>query len=202
MTEILFNPKEFFLRLKDRPPALGGPVLLVLLASFLAGLVEVLATRLLPSPFPMGGGLARALGLLGAALGGVAVWGILGLILRLLAGPRARAWEVLGWTSAPGVVLGLVLLPVAALWPISGNLPEPPSPDQVQAFQDWLKAYEGLRQASLYQRLFQALNVLTTFWSLALIYLGLRTLVPERALLGTLGMGVLYLLTLLPSLFR
>jgi hypothetical protein len=100
---------------------------------------------------------------------------------------------VAGWASLPGVVVGLVLLPLAALFPVSGNLAAPPSLTDADALQQWTAQYTALVRGATFSRVAQGLSVVGGIWSVGLTYVALRVLVPQRALIGTLGVAVISL---------
>ncbi|PZA07956.1 MULTISPECIES: YIP1 family protein [unclassified Meiothermus] len=184
MGDLLIAPRAFFERLKDSQPALFAPLLVAVLASVLTNLAGVLANRLLPSP---GFGSPLVFAILGGIVFGVVTWGVYGLILRVLAGAESRAWEVAGWASLPGVVVGLMLLPVAALFPITGNLGAPPSLGEAEALQEWAKQYAALVRGAPFTWIAQGVSVIGGIWGIGLIYAALRVLAPQRTLVGTLG---------------
>ena len=190
MGDLLTAPRAFFEQLKGRPPALLVPALIAVLATLLASLANVVATRLLPS---LSFGSPLVFALLGGIVFGLVSWGVYGLVLRMLAGAESRAWEVAGWASLPGVVMGLVLLPIAALFPITGNLAAPPSLGDAEALREWTAQYSGLVRGATFSRIAQVLSVVGGFWSIGLTYVALRVLVPQRALIGTIGVAVISL---------
>ncbi|RDI96189.1 hypothetical protein DV704_04570 [Meiothermus sp. QL-1] len=188
MWEVLIRPAQFFRALSARKPELTAPFLIVLAASVLASAGSALSLRLLPSP--LGGfALQLGLGLLGGVVGGIVLFGLGGLIIRLLAGPDSRAWEVYGWASAPGVLLGLFLLPLAALLPLPPELPPPPLTDP-EALQAWQRELQRTVAQAPFTRLQQGLGFLGLAWSLGIVWAGLRVLAPQRALLAVGVLGV------------
>ncbi|RIH83456.1 Yip1 domain protein [Meiothermus luteus] len=189
MVEVLFSPRQFFQTLQARKPNLVPPFLIVLAATTLATLGNLLLVRLLPTPVPGGFTLQLVIGLLGGVVGGIAFWGLGGLIIRLLAGPDSRAWEVYGWGNAPGLLVGLVLLPVGALFPITADLPPLPPLSDTEALQAWQRAYQTAVASAPVSRVGQGLGLLSLAWSLWVIASGLRVLAPQRAWLATLGVG-------------
>lgn len=177
MTEVLLEPKAFFERAKARPPRPWLGYLVVLLASLLAGMANQLATRELPSPPFLGpNGLFL---LVGVVLGSLFLWGLLGFVFHLVSGLGARAFELAGWASAPGVVTGLVLLAAAALFPVQANLPPPPA-DPVE-LREWLEAYQAAIRASTYTQIGRWAGVLNLLWSTWIVYVGGQVFAEKRA---------------------
>jgi len=177
MTEVLLEPYKFFARAKERParPWLG--YLVVLLASLLSGLASQLAVRNLPSPPALGSPWVWTA--IGIALGSLLVWGIFGFVVHLLTGLGGRAFELVGWASAPGVLTGLALLAVAALFPVEASLPPPPAdPAELGG---WLRTYQATIQAAPFSRISQLLALIGTLWGAWILYAGARTFAPSRA---------------------
>ncbi len=177
MTEVLLEPYKFFARAKERParPWLG--YLVVLLASLLSGLASQLAVRNLPSPPALGSPWVWTA--IGIALGSLLVWGIFGFVVHLLTGLGGRAFELVGWASAPGVLTGLALLAVAALFPVEASLPPPPAdPAELGG---WLRTYQATIQAAPFSQISQLLALIGTLWGAWILYAGARTFAPSRA---------------------
>ena len=193
MTEVLLEPLKFFSRIKERParPWLG--YLVVLLASLLSGLASQLAVRNFPSPPALGSPWVWTA--IGIALGSLLVWGIFGFVVHLLTGLGGRAFELVGWASAPGVLTGLALLAVAALFPVEASLPPPPAdPAELGG---WLRTYQATIQASSFSKISQLLGLLGTLWGAWILYTGTRTFAPgrEKPVVGVyLGAMLLFLL--------
>jgi hypothetical protein len=108
MLDVLLRPTDFFRALAGRRPDLVAPFFIVMAGAVMASLGQALLTRLLPSPIPGGAAAQVVLALVGGIVGGLLAWGLGGLVLRLLAGPDSRAWEVYGWASMPGLLMGLL----------------------------------------------------------------------------------------------
>ncbi len=193
MTEVLLEPIKFFARIQERParPWLG--YLVVLLASLLSGLASQLAVRGLPSPPALGSPWVWTV--IGIALGSLFVWGVFGFVTHLLTGLGGRAFELVGWAFAPGVLTGLALLAVAALFPVEASLPPPPAdPAELGG---WLRAYQATIQASSFSKISQLLGLLGTLWGAWILYAGARTFAPgrEKPVVGVyLGAMLLFLL--------
>jgi len=193
MLDVLLQPARFFRVLAERKPDLVVPLFIVMAATLAASLGQVLLTRLLPSFVPGGLALQLVLALVGGIVGGMVVWGVGGLVIRLLAGPDSRAWEVYGWASVPALLMGLVSIPFGALFPIASDLaPAPPTTDG-DAFQVWLVEYQQLIQTASETRILQGLTLLASLWSFWIIWSGLKVLVPARALLATLVVALVSL---------
>ncbi len=181
MTEILLEPDKFFARTRARPPRpwLGYGV--AFLATLLAALAGQLAARNLPSPSILGSSWLWLV--VGAAIGSLVAWGFFGFLFHLASGLGPRAFELAGWVYAPGVVLGLVLLATAALFPVEATLPPPPSdPGQIRA---WLKAYQAATHAALYHQIARGVGVVGMAWGAWILYAGARVFAGKRAALLT-----------------
>ncbi|WP_018465069.1 YIP1 family protein [Calidithermus timidus] len=193
MLEVLIQPTRFFQALRERKPNLLPPLLVVVAALVLTAAAGQISIRLLPPLFPGGATLQLTFSLAGALFFGLVVWAVGGGLIRLLAGEGSRAWELYGWASFPTLVLALVLLPLAALFPVTGDLAPPPPLSDAEALQSWQREYQELVASAPGSRIQQFLSVLATLWSLWIIYSGLRVLAPARALLTTAVMAVLTL---------
>ncbi|MDX2007155.1 MAG: Yip1 family protein [Meiothermus sp.] len=207
MLEVLTQPTAFFKALQERKPNLTAPFLISILAVALGSVAGILSTRLLPSllPFPLP--LQIALALVSSVVIGILVWGVGGAVVRVFAGPESRAWEVYGWAALPGAVLALVLIPMAAFFPITGDLPPIPQvaqgdPSAQERLLAWQRQFQEVIRASSYIRAQQVLTLLVTAWTLWVLYSGLRVLAPERALTATVAVTLLSLALTFFSLFR
>ncbi len=193
MWDVLLQPLRFFKTLAERKPNLVAPFFIVVASTVAASLGQVLLVRLLPSFVPGGLPVQLVFALLGGVVFGMLLWGIGGLIIRLLAGPDSRAWEVYGWASVPALLVGLVLVPLGALFPITGDLsPLPPATDP-EALRAWQREYQQVVGAAIGTRVLQGLGIVGSLWSFWIIWSGLKVLAPSRALLATLGMAVVSL---------
>ena len=151
----------------------------------LSAIASQVSARLLPAVFPGGAGLQLAFALAGALVFGLILWAVGAGLLRLLAGAGSRAWEVYGWAWAPVLVLTLVSLSLAALMPVTGDLPPPPALTDAKALQQWQQEYQEVIAAAPVTRVQQGLSLVAALWSLWIVYSGLRVLAPARALLAT-----------------
>ncbi len=134
-TEILFNPTGFLERLAQREPRIWPGCAVYLLAVLLSASGSQLAVRSLPSPVAIGNPwLWAGVGSLVAAL---VVWGIFGFLVMLASGTGARAFEVVDWAAAPGVVTGPFLLAAGAMFPVQGVVPLAPSDPTQPA--EWMR---------------------------------------------------------------
>lgn len=193
MLDVLLQPTNFFQLLAQRKPNLVAPFFIVMASTVAASLGQVLLVRLLPSFVPGGLPVQLVLALLGGVILGMLLWGTGGLIIRLLAGPDSRAWEVYGWASVPALLVGLVLVPLGALFPITGDLPPLPPATDPEALRAWQREYQQVVGAASGTRVLQGLGIVGSLWSLWIIWSGLRVLAPNRALLATLGVAVVSL---------
>ncbi|RIH88231.1 YIP1 family protein [Calidithermus roseus] len=202
MLEVLIQPTRFFEALRERKPNLLPPLLVVVGALVLTAVAGQISLRLLPALFPGGAMLQLIFSLVGALFFGLVVWAIGGGLIRLLAGEGSRAWELYGWASVPALVLALVLLPLAALFPVTGDLTPPPPLTDAEALRRWQREYQDLVASAPGTRIQQVLSALATLWSLWIIYSGLRVLAPARAVLASVAVAVLTLGLLLWSLLQ
>lgn len=191
MLEVLTQPSRFFQGLSERKPNLVAPFLIVVFGVTLSVVGQVFLTRLLPVP----GGFAvqAAFAIVGGLIFGILIWGVLGLLIRWLAGADSRAWEVYGWSLTPGLLIGLILLPLAALFPVTGDLPPTPPLTDVEALRAWQKQFQELVRGATGTQIFRVLSLLATLWSLWLLYSGLRVFAPARAVLATAAVAILSL---------
>lgn len=194
MLHVLLQPTNFFRALSERKPNWAAPFFIVEISAVAASLGQVLLVRLLPNNFvPAGLPVQLVFALLGGGIFGLLLWGLGGLIIRLLAGPDSRAWEVYGWASVPALLVGLVLLPWGALFPITGDLPPLPPAADLEALRVWQREYQQVIGAASGTRVLQGLGIVGSLWSFWLIWSGLKVLAPSRALLATLGVAVVSL---------
>jgi hypothetical protein len=193
MLDVLLQPTGFFRALAKRKPNLVAPFFIVMAGTVAASLGQVLLVRLLPSVVPGGLPVQLVFALVGGAVFGILLWGIGGLMIRLLAGPDSRAWEVYGWASVPGLLMGLVLVPLGALFPITGDLPPLPPATDPEALRAWQRDYQQVIGAATGTRVLQGLGIVGLFWSFWIIWSGLKVLAPGRALLATLGVAAVSL---------
>ncbi|GIW25304.1 YIP1 family protein [Meiothermus sp.] len=193
MLEVLIQPTNFFRALAERKPNLVAPFFIVIAGTVTASLGQVLLVRLLPSFVPGGLAVQLVLALVGGVVFGMLLWGLGGLMIRLLAGPDSRAWEVYGWASVPALLVGLVLVPLGALFPITGDLsPLPPATDP-EALRAWQREYQQVVGTASGTRVLQGLGIAGSLWSFWIIWSGLRVLAPSRALVATLGVAAVSL---------
>ncbi|MCX7784230.1 MAG: YIP1 family protein [Meiothermus sp.] len=193
MWDVLLQPLRFFKTLAERKPNLVAPFFIVVASTVAASLGQVLLVRLLPSFVPGGLPVQLVFALLGGVVFGMLLWGLGGLIIRLLAGPDSRAWEVYGWASVPALLVGLVLVPLGALFPITGDLSPLPSATDPEALRAWQREYQQVVGAAIGTRVLQGLGIVGSLWSFWIIWSGLKVLAPSRALLATLGVAVVSL---------
>lgn len=194
MLDVLLQPTNFFRALAERKPNLVAPFFIVIAATAAASLGQVLLLlRLLPNPVPGGWLVQLVLGLVGGVVAGMVLWGLGGLIIRLLAGPDSRAWEVYGWANVPALLVGLVLIPFGALFPVTADLPPVPPMTDVEAVRAWQREYQQVVGTAVGTRVLQGLGLLASIWSFWIIWSGLRVLAPARALWATLAVAAVSL---------
>ncbi len=193
MVDVLVQPVHFFKALAERKPNLVAPFFIVMAGTVAASLGQILLVRLLPSLVPGGIPVQLVFALVGGVVFGMLLWGLGGLIIRLLAGAESRAWEVYGWASVPALLVGLVLIPFGALLPITGDLPPIPPATDPEALRAWQREYQQVIGAAVGTRVLQGLGILGSIWSFWIIWSGLKILAPSRALLATVGVAVVSL---------
>lgn len=193
MFDVLVQPMNFFKALAERKPNLVAPFFVVMAGTAAASLGQVLLIRLLPSFVPGGLPVQVVFALVGGVVFGMLLWGLGGLIIRLLAGADSRAWEVYGWASLPALLVGLVLIPFGALFPVTGDLPPIPPATDPEVLRAWQREYQQLIGSATGTRILQGLGILGSIWSFWIIWSGLKILVPSRALLATVGVAVVSL---------
>jgi hypothetical protein len=193
MLEVLSQPHRFFQAMLERKPNLTLPLLLALTSFVLAGLGQTLAGRLLPALFNLGPVAQYAIAIASVLVFGLLVFGVGGAVIRLLAGPDSRAWEVYGWSFAPGLLVGLVMLPLGALLPITGDLPPPPALSDQTAVQEWTRSLNKITGSAAFTRIVQVLGILGNLWAFWIVWSGLRLTAPSRAAIAT---GAIALLTI------
>ena len=195
MMDVLLEPVKFFEKTRERPPRPWLGYLVVFLTSFLSGLASQLATRTLHAP--QGFGPSWLWMLVGVVLGSLIMWGLFGFIFHLVTGLGARAFELAGWAFAPGVVVGLLLLAVAALYPIQASLP--PAPADPSQLKDWLHAYQAAVRNSTYTQVGRWAGVLSVLWSAWIVYAGGRVFAEKRAVLLVVIFLVIEALFMVPG---
>ncbi len=181
MTEVLLEPTKFFEKTKERPPRPWLGYSVVFLASLVSTLASRIATRELPSPSAFGPNWVWEV--VGVIVGSLAVWGLLGFLPHLLTGLGPRAFELAGWVFAPWAVLGPPLLMLSALIPVEARLA--PLPDDPALRAAWLDAYQTAVQTSFSVQLVHWARTLRVLWGGWILYAGVRTLAPKRAVLAT-----------------
>ncbi len=193
MWDVLIQPTRFFQRLSQQKPNLVPPFFIVIAGTVAATLGQALLLRLLPSLVPGGWGVGLVLALVGGVVSGMLLWGVGGLLIRLLAGPDSRGWEVFGWAAVPSLLLGLFMLPIGALFPVTADLPPLPPASDLEAVRTWQRAFQEAVGQSGGVRLLQGLGLVASLWSWWIIWSGLRVLAPGRAVLATLGVAAVSL---------
>lgn len=191
MLEVLSQPYRFFRALQERKPNLTIPFVLVLVSFVLTGIAQTLASRLLPALFNLGPVAQYGIATASVVLFGLLIFTVGGAIIRLLAGPDSRAWEVYGWSFVPGLLMGLVLLPLGAILPITGDVPPPPALTDQEAAREWSRQLGRVISSSPFTRITQVLSIVGNVWALWVIWSGLRVTAPSRAAIATAAMAVL-----------
>lgn len=134
LTDLLTRPREFFSALRTLPPATSRYLWLVVLTGLVTGLYSFVAQKPVQDamqsafrglPGMPGGALSVVFTILGALLTSLLLWLILWALGNLGAGREGRAAEVFGATFLPTLIASLLLLPVAALFPLHIHTPAP-----------------------------------------------------------------------------
>lgn len=185
MFEVLTNPTQFFRRLFDKPANLAAPLFISALSSAAAGLATALAYRTLPSLFPFPFALQAVFIVLSAFVMGILIWGLTGLVVWLFGGKTSRAFEIVGWAAMVSFVVALVLLPVAAMFPISGDLGPIPDLTGREEVLAWQKSLTSVIKASTFSKLSTAISAGSLIWTAWIYFSGLKITVASRAVLAT-----------------
>ncbi len=197
MMDVLLEPVKFFEKTRERPPRPWLGYLVAVLASLVPGLASLVASRELGNP--VGFGPSWLWMLLGALVAGLFFWGLFGVAFHFATGLGARAFELAGWAFAPGVVVGLLLLAVGALFPIQADLP--PRPTDPSQFENWFRAYQTAVRASTYTQVSRWAGVLSVLWSAWIVYAGGRVFAEKRAVLLVVIFLVIEAFFMVPGFF-
>lgn len=191
MLDAITQPYRFFQMLSQRKPNLTMPLVLALLSFTLAGIAQTLASRLLPSFFPISPAVQYLLAVASVVVFGLLVFAVGGTVIRLIAGPDSRAWEIYGWSFMPGLLVGLLMLPLGALMPITGDVPPAPALTDQEAAREWGRGLGKIISNSSYTRITQGLGIVSNLWALWIIWSGLRVTAPSRATTATAAIALL-----------
>lgn len=199
VAEALTRPGAFFARLQEDERAAQWGVWLVLLVSVLGAVVAYFSA--LPTAEAFSGSPLGQIGLMAAPVAAFvfsfAAWLVYGLLVRMSAGINVKPWAVVAYSLAPQLILLSLTLVVAALFPvdIAPVAADLGDPEQLQRLSAQVQREVS---ASVYGRASLALSYLGAFWSLALIFVGVRAGTDTgRAVLSTLLVATLSLGTLL-----
>lgn len=199
---LIANPQQFFRQLFEQPPKLGVPFGIVLSAGWLRYLAYWIWTRNLPaivSPDILqslsatpGGTYWTGLIFMGLMSWPLLSWGVYGWIIQLTTGGQWRAWQLAGWTQWPLTAAGLLMVGAAGLWPANGRVipfsefvafrPETPWLNQ---YLTWLNLYSQTLSGQVFLQLLFWFVLVNSLWSLWLLYWGVKSLAPQKAVLTT-----------------
>lgn len=199
---LIANPQQFFRQLFEQPPKLWVPFGIVISASWLRYLAYWIWTRNLPaivapeilqslSATP-GGTYWTGLIFMGLMSWPLFSWGVYGWIIQLTTGSQWRAWQLAGWTQWPLAAGGLLMIGAAGLWPSTGRVipfsefmafrPETPWLNQ---YLTWLNLYSQTLSGQVFLQLLFWFVLVSSLWSLWLLYWGVKSLAPQNAVLTT-----------------
>lgn len=209
---LVVQPHRFFQQLFDQPLQRWVPLGIVLSAGWLRYIAYGLWTRNLPpiisaeliQSFSAETGstlywiILLLLGLIGWPL---LSWGVYGWIVQWLTRSQRRAWQLAGWTQWPLTLVGLMMVGAAGLWPAAGRVipfsqfvayrPEEPLLNQ---YLTWLNLYSQALRGEIFFQLLFGFVLVGSLWSLWLLYWGVKSLAPQKAILTT---SILTLVTLI-----
>lgn len=209
---LIVQPHHFFRQLLDRPLQWWVPLGMVLSASWLRYVAYGIWTRNLPpilsdqliQSFSAGtGGIQNwvILLLIGLMSWPLLSWGVNGWIIQWLTHSQRRAWQLAGWTQWPLVLVGLIMVGAAGLWPATGRVipftqfvafrPEEPLLNQ---YLTWLNLYGQALSGEVFLQVLFWFVLAGSLGSLWLLYWGVKSLAPQKAVLTT---SLLTLLTLI-----
>lgn len=202
MLDAITQPYRFFQMLSERKPNLTMPLVLALVSFTLAGVAQTLASRLLPSVFPISPAVQYLIAVASVVMFGLLIFAVGGAVIRLIAGADSRAWEIYGWSFVPGLLVGLVLLPLGALMPITGDVPPAPPLTDQEAAREWGRQLGKVVSSASFTRISQVLGMVGNLWALWIIWSGLRVTAPSRAAFATAAIAVLTIALTLWGLSR
>ena len=200
---LITQPHRYSQQLFDQPLQWWVPLGIVLSASWLRYIAYGIWTRNLPpiisteilQSFSTGTGYTQTwLILLLISLMGwpLLSWGIYGWIIQLITRGQWRAWQLAGWTQWPLTAAGLLMMGAAALWPATGRVipftqfvafrPEEPLLNQ---YLTWLNLYSQTLSGQSFLQLLFWFVLIGSLWSLWLLYWGVKSLAPQKAVLTT-----------------
>ncbi|ABW30622.1 hypothetical protein [Acaryochloris marina] len=199
---LIAHPKLFFRQLFEQPPKFWVPLGIVLGAGWLRYTAYWIWTRNLPSIISLdilqslsttpGGTFLISLILIGLISWPLLSWGIYGWIIQLTTRSQCRAWQLAGWSQWPLAAAGLLLVGAAGLWPATGRVipfsqfvafrPEAPWLNQ---YLTWLSLYSQTLSSQVFIQVLFWFVLVGSLWSLWLLYWGVKTLAPQKAVFTT-----------------
>lgn len=188
---VLTQPATFFKELAEDDRRKHGAIWVVLLVNLVHAAAVVVYMSPQANLFPPGSSAASVI-LVGAGLltvvSGFIEWLVYGLIVRMTAGMEAKPWAVAGYSTAPLLIVALLVFLTALLFPMDvlplSNYADPQFRAEAQA----------TIQQSLGGRIIAVLTYLYAVWHFALIFIGVRevTGMPHRAVRTVVVLGLLY----------
>lgn len=199
LPDLITRPRSFFEALRSLPPRNGRYLWLVLLTGLVTGLYAALSQRPLQDALstlpglPGGSSFALVTGVVGGVLSSLVMWLLLWGLGSLGAGREGRAGEVFGASFVPSLVISLILLPLAALFPLQVNV-APPNFSGLEGAElsAAIQRYSAELQRDLGRQPLSILGNVLTYaalaWQFYLAWLGFGVLTGDRAraLRGTL----------------
>ncbi len=186
LTDLLTRPRDFFAGLRPLAPKSTRYLWLVGLTGVVTGLYAVISQKPLQDamgaiPGLPSGAFGMVATLIGSLLTSLLIWLLLWGLGSLGAGREGRSGEVFGATFLPSLIAALVLLPLAALFPL-----------QVHTAAPNLSGLEGLELQRAIQKYSLALQQDTGRQPLSLIGKGLTyAAMAWQFYLAWVGFGVL-----------
>lgn len=199
----LVQPQIFFRGLYEYPTSLRWPLGIVLGAGWFRYIAFLIWIRNLPPILPTelfsamsmktgGHPYWIGVGLLGLLCWPLISWGIYGWLIQLLARCRGRAWQLAGWTYLPIAIVGLVMIGIAGIWPATGRvipytqvLALRPEETLINQYQTWLQIYGQILRGQAFMKILSGAILGASLWSLGLLYWGVKTIAPAKAVLTT-----------------
>lgn len=199
LLDVLSKPTQFFTALKEKKPANGRFVWLVLLTGLVSGLMGYLMQRPIQEAMgqvpgmPTGTAMIAIFSVMGAAIATLLLWLVIWGLGLLGAGGQGRIPEVAAATFLPSLMVSLILMPIIALMPLQLDI-APANWSSLEG-QELAKAMQKrqleISQLAGKQPLSIISNVLSygaMAWQFYLIFIGLRVMTgdQQKALKGTL----------------
>ncbi|WP_299490882.1 hypothetical protein [Acaryochloris sp. IP29b_bin.137] len=200
---LIVYPQRFFRQLFDHPLNLWVSLGIALCANWLRwialgvwtrNLLPIIPTDIWPSISTSPGETQYWIGsiLIGLVGWPFLSWGIYGGIIQLLTGRQWRAWQLVGWTLWPLILVGLMMVGAAWLWPATGSVIPfaqfvmyRPEESLLNQYLTWLNLYRQALSGQIFLHLLFWAVLAGSLWSLWLLYWGVKSLAPQKAVLTT-----------------